>query len=367
MKKIIVVITLLLLIISCNNTKKSNEQSEFVELKEESLPPVQLLKLEKVGLPEDYTMGKTDCMIYQDTILAEIKIADPYPMTHMITIVNMNTWGKIGEYFTRGQGPNELISALSRFSHNHIDIYDYTMGKLVSFNIDSAIMLGYDYKPSIIQNEISRYTAEWCSMDDSLFLSYDKFYFDHDKEFKQHAQIPEFYWFSKSGKITPEFNESDFKKIKAIATNVTGSTISINKDKNRVVCCYAFQPYIKVFDLNMNLLKTISGPDPDDGKYILINGNLIYFDQDEGRREYYYFATCDEDNIFVINRRFRKNNDDNAEIYKLDWDGNVIARYSTKDVSIRSITTQNYCKSSNSLYLWKNKDNEGTMYKARLD
>lgn len=354
----------LLLFYSCSNSEKSDK---IVYLTEEDLPPIKTLKLEKVDLPEDYTMGDVCCFVYQDTVLLVLRDGNPYPLTHMLTLVNMNTWEKIGEYITRGRGPDELLSTLPRFSHNHMDICCYTTGRLIPFNIDSAIMLGNDYKPSIIQNEMSRYILEWCSMDDSLFLTYDKFYFDHDKEFKQHAQIPEFYWFGKSGKITPEFKESDFGKIKAIATNVTGSSISINKNKNRVVCCYAFQPYIKVFDLNMNLLRTISGPDPDDGKYTLINGNMIYFDPDEGRREYYYFATCDEDNIFVINRRLHKNNTNGGEIYKLDWEGNVVARYVTKDVRVRSITTHNYCKNNNTLYLWTNHDNEGTMYKAQLD
>ena len=361
MRKIITISTFLLVIFSCNNAEKKNGQCEIIILKEETLPPVQELKMEKVDLPEDYTMGESVCHIYQDSILIVKKNGDPYPLTHLLTLVNMNTNEKIGEYFTRGLGPDELLSMLTRFSHNYLDILCYTTGKLIPFNIDSAIMHGNNYKPNIICYDKIMF-GDWCSMDDTLFLTTNIFHFDCGNDFYNNAQLPEFYWYSKSGIITPEYKESDYKKIK-MANDVSGSTISINKNKNRVVCCYKHQPYIKVFDLNMNLLRKITGTESDDGKYAVINENRIYFDLNEGRTDYYYYATCDDDNIFVINSRFHKKKQVEPEIFKLDWNGNIMARYNTNGMQIR---TQNYCKNSNTLYLWVNEDGERCLYKAKL-
>ena len=276
MKKIIVAIGLLLFITSCNNTRK-DEQCETITLKEETLPPLQPLKLEKIELSENYTMGLSNCYIYQDSILIVVKNGDPYPLTHMLTLVNMNTDEKIGEYFTRGQGPNELLSTNPRLSRNYLDICCYTTGKLVPFNIDSALIYGNDYKPNIIQHSNNGF-GEWGSMDDTLFLTTNSFYFDGYKGCKENAKLPEFYWYSKSGKFTPEYKESDYKKIKYLTSHVYLSTISINKQKNRIVCCYYYQPYIKVFDLEMNLIRKINGPEPDDGEYIPWNdmGSLFF-------------------------------------------------------------------------------------------
>jgi len=375
MKKFFAIISLLLSIISCSNVDNSNGQFEIVALEEDALPIIQPLQLEKIDLLEDYTMGDGDCIIYQDTILIVLKDGDPYPLTHILTLVNMNSGQKIGEYFTRGMGPDELLSELQRFSHNHVDINCYTTGKLVSFNIDSAIVYGNDYKPNIIQPTNYSF-GEWSSMDDTLFLTSNSFYFDGDiKECKENAKLPEFYWYSKSGKFTPEYKESDYRKIKYMTSDVSGSTISINKKKNRVVCCYLHQPIIKVFDSNLKLIKIIKGPEPDDGKYIPIKDmNFIYFDENVGNNYYYSLATCDDDNIFVINNRIHKYKDgpyhfsekkcQNTEIFRLDWNGNVIGRYSAKG---KEIFYGNYSKNSNSLYLWTNEDGEGCMYKAKLD
>lgn len=363
MMRLFFAIMLLLTIVSCDNSTLSNSQVDIVELKEETLPPVVPLKLEKVDLPEEYTMGNSTCIMYQDTILIALKDGDPYPLKYMLTLVNMNTGEKIGEYFTRGQGPNELLSTLPRFSHNCLDIYCYTTDKLIPFNIDSAIMYGVNYKPTIIRHDKTMF-GEWCSMDDTLFLTTNMFYFDGSTDYKNNAKIPEFYWYSKSGRITPEYKESDYKKAMPMALDVSGSTISINKDKKRIICCYSHQPYVKIFDLDMNLLKIVSGPEPDDTKYIVLDGNRIYFDLKDGRTDYYSYAVCDDDNIIVINERLHKKKRVEPELFKLDWDGNVIGRYSANG---KRIYTHNYCNNSNTLYLWVLEDGEGCMYKAKLD
>ena len=90
-------------VLACNTEQTYQTDYEVVNISEETLPPVKPLKLEKINVQEDYLMGAM-CFVYHDTVLLVVKTYDPYPLTHMVTIVNMNTNTKIGEYITRGEG-----------------------------------------------------------------------------------------------------------------------------------------------------------------------------------------------------------------------------------------------------------------------
>ena len=66
------------------------------------------------------------------------------------------------------------------------------------------------------------------------------------------------------------------------------------------------------------------------------------------------------DDVLKINET--ENN--TREIFRLDWNGNVIGRYSVKGKQLMHV---NYCEDSNILYLWVSENGGGTMYKAKLD
>ena len=98
----------------------------------------------------------------------------------------------------------------------------------------------------------------------------------------------------------------------------------------------------------------------------------MFFQKGDGLNHYYNGAYCDDENIFVTNRRNHKCKDvenyveiekEKREIFRLDWDGNIIGRYSAKG---KNIVRLSYSKNSNTLYLWVYED-ERSMYKAKLD
>lgn len=348
-------------------------QYEVITLTEENLPQIIPLKLEKIDLPEDYLMGNTYCYVYKDTILLVLKKDDPYPLTHMLTIINMNTQEKIGEYFTRGQGPREFISLTGFLSHNHLDLCCYTTRKLVSFNIDSAIMLGNKYQTNVVAAKWEGF-LDFRKFDDSSFLVTNMFYFDGCKEYKTDASVPEFYKISNNGDFSPAPKKINFEKLKCFPANVNGCEMSINEERKRVVCCYHYQPYIKVFDLNMKQIRQINGPEPDDGEYAIEYDNMLFFSVDKGINHYYYQSFCDDDYIYVANRRnhgdksrgaeFIEKEKNTTEIFQLDWDGNVTARYSAKGYEFIYMT---YGAATNIFYVWVDDNGERALYKAKLD
>lgn len=367
-RNVIIVSVLLLPLISCSKIEKTNGQVEVVQLTEESLPPVQPLKLEKMDISEDYSMGAS-CFVYQDSVLLVLKDGDPYPLKYMLTLVNMNTGEKIGEYFTRGKGPGELLSALGRLTHNYLDICCYTTRKLVAFNIDSAIMLGNGYCPKIVDAQ-GILINEWASVNDTSFLLSNSFYAD-SKISKPNSLLPEFYTVNIGGSTSPKYDLKDYKDIRYLTSDVYTQTISINKEKKRMICCYMCQPCIKIFDKDLNVIKKIEGPEPDDVKYAPKDGYMFFMDGD-GVTHYYTAAFCDNENIFVTNRRNRKCTEmqnyaeienEKREIFRLDWEGNVIARYNAKG---KNVVRVSYSKNSNTLYLWVY-DEDRAMYKAKLD
>lgn len=366
--KYLLIVLLLVIFVSCNILENPKVVCETLTLTEETMPPVQPLKLEKMDIPEDYLMGCASCVIYQDSILLALKDVDPYPLTHMLNVINLNNGDIIGEYFTRGKGPGEVLSMLGRLSNNYLDIYDYTTRKLIPFNIDSAITYGNSYRPNIINVNDVRFN-EWASINDTSFLVSNSFYAESNI-CKENSLLPEFYEINMDGSTRPKIDMADYKKIKYMTSHVYTQTISINKGKMRIACCYEFQPCIKIFDKNLNVIKKIDGPEPDDTQYEPRDG-YMYFPRDAGKSSYYGAATCDDENIFVTNcRTYKCMNDDysdkkneNREIFHLDWEGNVIARYSAKG---KNVVRVSYSKSSNTLYLWVYEDDR-TMYKAKLD
>lgn len=96
---------------ACNS--QQNTDGKIITLKEDALPPLQELKLEKIDLPEDYTMGTHVCYVYQDSVLIVVKDNNPFPLRKMITLVNLNNGNIIGEYFSYGRGPGELFNIFS--------------------------------------------------------------------------------------------------------------------------------------------------------------------------------------------------------------------------------------------------------------
>lgn len=360
-----------LLSVSCN-ISKTNIDNQSIVLSDKDMPQVVPLKLEKINLNEDFLI-RSSCYMYHDSILIVLKEGEPYPLTHMVTLINMNRGNKIGEYFTYGQGPNEFMSSLGYLGGNCLDIRCYVTNKFISFNIDSALIKGKNYNATIVNPEETIF-LDCRTINDTTLLATNMFFFDKCADFNANAEIPEFFTINSNGRILPNTQSINFEKLKCLPANVTGCEISVNTNKQRIVCCYHYQPYIKVFDLNMNQIRQINGPEPDDGKYKLEDDNYMLF-FDGGVNHYYLQAFNDDENIFVLNNRthnwtrdyvgemYSRKENLTTEIFRLDWEGNVIGRYSAKGYNLLYVT---YSNTSNTLYIWLNDNGEKALYKAKL-
>lgn len=191
-------ILLSIVIISCTNNKTNYNN---VLLTEKTLPEVKELELEKIDLPEDYSIGSI-CYVYKDTILLVLKRDNPYPLTHMLTLFNMKTWNKIGEYFTRGQGPHDFLSLTGFIGGNRLDLCCHNSAKIVSFNIDSALTYGYEYTPHIITHK-DEGLLDFRYFGNGSFLISNMFYFDGCQKYKTDASVPEFYIINSKGENSP--------------------------------------------------------------------------------------------------------------------------------------------------------------------
>ena len=363
-------------VLACNTEQTYQTDYEVVNISEETLPPVKPLKLEKINVQEDYLMGAM-CFVYHDTVLLVVKTYDPYPLTHMVTIVNMNTNTKIGEYITRGEGPNEILSTLPYFGNNTLDIQCVYTRKAISFNVDSAMALGSLYQPRIIVPEENIYLT-FRTFDDSLLIAENMYYFDGCDKFRTDPALPQYYYIDKKGKYIPDFKKSDYDMIKFMPGNCTGGAICVNRAKNRFVSCYGYQPVIKVYDTQLNQIRQINGPEPNDAEYTLeADGFTLFFNRKNGVCHYYNGSYYDDECIFVQNLRnykwkrtkegetYSQLERETTELFKLDWDGNVIERYSAKGFTVLPIT---YSKTTNTLYLYLSDEfGEVNLYKAKLD
>jgi hypothetical protein len=123
-------------------------------------------------------------------------------------------------------------------------------------------------------------------------------------------------------------------------------------------------------DYNFNVLKTIVGPDKDDAKYVLSQKMLSTINT----YSFYTSISCSNDDfVFVLNYRehningnehyeYIKNN--HGEIFKFDWDGNLVERYALNQ-EILSLSLSD--TSNNTIYLQGVDDNgEPVLFKTEI-
>ena len=124
MKKIIG-ITLLFVLVSCNKREYINPY--FIE--EEDLPVLKQLELEKIEVPEDciYTFS----YVCRDSLFIAINLR---PTPYFITIYNMNKWNVVGEYFQKGNGPNELLHLICTYKNGKLLIQDFYKNYFIKFS-----------------------------------------------------------------------------------------------------------------------------------------------------------------------------------------------------------------------------------------
>ncbi len=361
MKRNYAILTCLILLFASCNQKNEVNINKVSFLTEDNIPALQQLDFEKIELPEEECMNSS-FFVYNDSILI---ILPRNPDTYVMSIMSMHTKKIIGRYLHIGNGPGESGKYCSAdLRQNRIIVQDGQKKILMSFNLDSAIMLGNNYRP--LMTQLMCDTHSFDIFLDNTFLLSNIWYLD-DCGNKINEDEPELL----IAKINDVFDyKAPEKAEQVMLCNYT--TIASNIERNKVFITYEYKPQFTLLNTNLDTIKIIIGPDPlkkQEYKKNVTGISPQYITQYGGH------VVTTNDFVFVRMRRlidvpsdkYREESKKNRpEIFMFDWDGNLLARYNKlKGNKIFSIA--GYSETNNILYInSKDENDEISLYKVQL-
>ena len=359
----IVCITFFLtLLVSCKNEENNFLKSDkVVYLTEDSEPLLQkVTEYEKIDLPEEETMASY-FHVYLDTILVIVhNMPDPY----WLTIMNLKTMKVVANYFKKGNGPEEMLFNDTYLHNNRLLFIDRVALKFSILNLDSVMRLRQSYKPHFFYLSSTGY-ATLDALTDTSFLFYNSWYLENAGE--------------KINKDTPEliitgadanYNYEPQKEA-TVVNIVSGAGVLSDVNRQKVFIYHFYKPQITLLNSNLDTIKIICGPEPIEKYKYEDKGDfgglwpVLY-------NEYYRKGISTDNFILVKNNRLynvppkkltevRENH--KPEIFKFDWEGNLIARYQVKTFYALS----GFSEKTNTLYLTiRDEEGENCLYKAQL-
>lgn len=322
------------------------------------MPPLQNVEFVKIDLPEDECMDSY-YNVFHDTVLVAVhRNPDPY----WLTIINMNSMKTNSNIIAKGNGPEDMVSCRSYLRDNRMLIIDSDLKKMKIFNLDSIIPWGDSYNPQMYSLGV----GEFWSVDvltDTSFVFYNLWFADN-AGIEINKGVPEL--IVTGSDATNMYVPS--QDVPLVATNGANLLTDLNRKKTFIT--YKGKPQFTLLNSLLDTIKIICGPEPIEmNKYIEDVGNGL---KSELFNQYAILPISTENYIFVVNERlhniprnvaaetWRKNR---PELFKFDWDGNLVARYKIWNC----YNIAGFSEVTNTLYVTMfDEDGELCLYKAQL-
>lgn len=361
---------------SCgHNAKQSGNIVTY--LTDDNLPPLQQIEFEKVDLPEDVSIAEEN-LVYHDSILISQQDTRKFP--HNIWFTNLNSGETIGKYLRSGRGPGEVLRCYPRLLQNRLICFDPGKNQLIVFDIDSVVAKGEAYKPRIMVVDAD--VNEFDILSDTSLVFQNCHHLAGCGN-PANENIPELLVVGKDGKTGFKLPEGAYS-----VSNSSHKRVVTNIKKDRVVMVYGYKPQFTFLDTKFDTIKIIYGPDKlEKVKYRMIYNVLL---PEAGQKRSYTTSVVTTENYLLVSvergeenpypvpsgidheqyvsalNQYNANPENHPEIFKFDWDGNLIARYKQSPGSYRVLALTGYSEDSNTLYALLVENGEWILHKAKL-
>jgi hypothetical protein len=343
---------LLFTVTSCSN--KSNGDVVIKPSVKENAKP---LTLKEVPTGEALDFART-CYVYDDVL-----VVNNYQNSnkYLLEFYNINTMELKKQAILHGNGPDELLLLLPRNYKDELHVDGgSTSGKLTQFNV-VEFANNKDSKLEFV--DFAFHSQDKYLLDNDKFLVINPFRFVN-KELGIEQDENRFIILDATDRLLPN------GRIDAININIGG--IMVNS-KEKKICYYSYATAeIEIYDFDLNLIKTITGPDDLRPVYTRFQ-NIV-----QNRTKTVTFAythACYDDSYMYLAYNGRtidameyiQNNCEmeKAEswVFKFDWDGNVIDVYKvSKEKEIVSLSVTK----NGDLYLCCKEEGLIKLFKAEL-
>lgn len=237
----------------------------------------------------------------------------------LVEIYNLNSGALAWEYFSKGNGPEEILMGRSGMFNDTLLLEDFMRDRFVMVPVD-RIVSGESFKPefhnySVITPRFIPFKGKLLAINPNRFID-------------KHAGI------NNDGNrfilTDSSFSYQESRDYQYETSNVTNGNILVSYENDRVIYYSANQPLIEVYDTDLNLLRTISGPElPTKPELSLIGPMVIY----SNGQPYAYTRSCSNSKHVYIayigefSTAEKKHDEYDTRIFKFDWNGNFIDSY----------------------------------------
>ena len=342
---------LLFTVTSCSN--KSNGDVVINPSVKENAKP---LTLKEVPTGEALDFAER-CYVYDDVLVVR-----NYENSnkHLLEFYNINTMELKKQAILRGNGPDELPLLLSTNYKDELYVDGgSSSGKLTQFNV-VEFANNKDSKLEFVDYAFQSHQANYL-LDNDKFLVINPYRLVN-KELGIEQDENRFIILDATDRLLP--NEL------IDATRVNTGGIMVNS-KEKKICYYSYATAeIEIYDFDLNLIKTITGPDDLRPGYtrvhnIISTKTLTYAYTDACYDDSYMYLAYDGRTIDAM--EWIQNNGvmEKAErwVFKFDWDGNMIDVYKvSKEKEILSLSVTK----NGDLYLCCKEEGLIKLFKAEL-
>lgn len=316
------------MILSISCSEKSDELVQISNAKIFSNNDIKEIHKVNHEIFNDSFIGYPVRVILIDTFL----IAADMKKDSILNIFSTRSKEYLGNYISRGSGPNELITCSSMTESNNSKsfwTFDISSRKFSECNIDSLLNNNTKFNKTINFNKIkSELIAinqpQWIS-DNTLICNslfkYNERFFILDKELNIKKKV-----YNSNLNIHEKFSEK-------ILGDIFSSFIDIKPDRSKIAVAGRYLDLLEIYDNNGDLLTMTKGPTKDfnfkfDIENSLNQGSLIKLP--ETKRGYIGIKTTNNYIYLLYSGKDRKNPDHYSFsniIYTFDWNGNPIKKY----------------------------------------
>ena len=343
---------LLFTVTSCSN--KSNGDVVIKPSVKENAKPLTLKEV-PTGEALEFASG---CYVYDDVLVVR-----NYENSnkHLLEFYNINTMELKKQAILRGNGPDEVLLLLPRNYKDELHVDGgSSSGKLTQFNV-VEFANNKDSKLEFVDYAFQ--SQQKYLLDNDKFLIVNPFRFVN-KELGIEQDENRFIILDATDRLLPN------GRIDAINVNTGG--IMVNS-KEKKICYYShITAEIEIYDFDLNLIKTITGPDDLRPGYTTLQNIMVNRTK---TLTYSYRCACYDDSYMYLAydgrtidaMEYIQNNGvmEKAEswVFKFDWDGNVIDVYKvSKEKEIVSLSVTK----NGDLYLCCKEEGLIKLFKAEL-
>lgn len=277
--------------------------------------------------------------------------------TWFLELYNLNENRLIKHLLRHGNGPGEMLDVNFYFNNDTIGIEDFQKDRIAIIPIHDAVY-NDSYNPELrtlsLQSQYKLpFKGRLIALNPYCFIN---------KEYGIDNNGPRFI-ITDSNYVYEDSSSYEYDTF-----NVSYSTFFISHINDRIVFVNTYKPELEIYDLRLNPLREILGPEMPSQKYLIEDdGDVVFLNTIPAA----YSSFCHDESYFYVSYNGAllsyKNNFDRSLlktwIMKFDWDGNFIDSYYI-DYYIESMSLS---KDSRYIYVFgTDSTGENVFYKYQL-